>query len=404
MLTNLRRIRILAALQAEASVSRAAKRINLSQPAVSQALSQVERGLGITLYDRGPQGLAPTPAGRMLGNRITRALGLLDPRLCDLSPRLPLTATTAQLRAVIAVTEAESFSEAARRLGLAQPSIHRAVTQIEAEVGHPIFDRTPHGVKAHRLTRALATAAQLAMTELAQAQSELAELSGRDIGCIVVGAMPLSRSCLMAPAILRMKARRPDLRIRVVDGPFRDLALGLRRGEIDMLLGALRPDEFVPDLRQEPLFEDIMLIVARPGHPANAATDLVPLQASGWVVAAEGTPSRRAFDAMFAPLPTPSALIETGSIVLMREILMASDHLGFASRLQVDADLRSGQLIALPLRPANTRRPIGILQRANWQPTRIQQELMDDLRQCGQEIAQRHHPDAAASGSGARVV
>jgi LysR family transcriptional regulator, regulator for genes of the gallate degradation pathway len=380
MIANLRHLRILVAVATLGSVSKAARQVHVSQPAVTQALSRMESQLGVSLFDRSPRGLFLTQAGTILTNRITRALALLDPALADLSPRLRLTASLPQVQAVISVTESESFSEAARRLGLAQPTVYRAITQLESEVGRPLFERGARGVVALRPTRALAVAARLALAELAQATTELAELSGRDVGRIVVGAMPLSRACLLGPTIARFRQRRPTLRLTIIDGPFPELALGLRRGEIDILLGALRPDDAVPDLRQEPLFADEMVVVARAGHPLAGASDLSQLGGAPWVVAAEGTPSRGFFDAMFAAQKPPASLVETGSSVLLREILTASDHLGFTSALGVEADLSSGRMVTLPFRPAGTRRPIGLIQRADWQPTAAQSDFIAALR------------------------
>jgi DNA-binding transcriptional LysR family regulator len=251
---------------------------------------------------------------------------------------------------------------------------------MESEVGRPLFDRGPRGVIARRPTRLLATAARLAFAELAQAQSELGELAGREVGCITVGAMPLSRACLLGPAIAAFRRSRPTLRITIKDGPFADLALGLRRGEIDLLVGALRLPDAVPDLTQEPLFDDEMVMVARTGHPLGDCSDLATLARAPWVVAAQGTPARQAFETVFAAQTCPESPVETGSGVLLREILLASDHLGFTSARQVASDIRAGLLRPLPLRPQNTRRPIGLIRRADWQPTPAQREFIARLK------------------------
>lgn len=381
MIGSLRHLRILVAMADLRSVSRAAERVHISQSAVTQALARMEEAAGMPLFDRLPHGLFPTGAGEVLIARVTRALALLDPALADLAPRLPRTATFAQIRSVISVTETESFSEAARRLGIAQPTVHRAVTLMESEVGRPLFDRAARGVIPQRATRALATAARLALAELDQAKSELAELAGREVGCITVGAMPLSRTCLLGPAIARFRQSRPTLRIAVKDGPFADLSLGLRRGEIDLLVGALRPVDAVPDLSQEPLFEDEMVMVARTGHPLAACSDLSALARAFWVVASAGTPARAAFNAIFSGIAAPESLVETGSSVLLREVLRASDHLGFTSALQVAPDIAAGVLTTLPYRPPNTSRPIGLIRRADWQPTPAQVDFIRALRE-----------------------
>lgn len=48
------------------SLSRAAVRLSVSQPAVSQRMAQLETHLGVRLLERGPRGVSPTPAGQAL--------------------------------------------------------------------------------------------------------------------------------------------------------------------------------------------------------------------------------------------------------------------------------------------------------------------------------------------------
>src|SRR5436305_1457114 len=48
------------------SMSRAAKRLNTVQPAVSRSIAELERTIGVRLFDRHPQGIKPTPYGRAL--------------------------------------------------------------------------------------------------------------------------------------------------------------------------------------------------------------------------------------------------------------------------------------------------------------------------------------------------
>jgi LysR family transcriptional regulator of gallate degradation len=378
MTPSLRHMRILRDIGRTGSAAKAAGETRLTQPAVTQAVAGLERQLGQRLFDRRPQGLSPTAEGARLIGRIDRALRVLDPALADLAPRLPLTATMAQLHALVAVVETESFSEAARRLGVAQPTVHRAVSQIEGEVGRALFDRTSHGVIPTRATQRLARAARLMQAEMDQAWAELAEMRGREVGRIVIGGMPLSRSSLLGPALARFRVRRPTLRVQVVEGPFKDLLLGLRRGEIDFLIGALRPEQIVPDLAQEALLEDRMAVVCRLRHPAEKSQNTNVLVGYPWVVSPEGTPARAAFSALFPE--APASLVETGSLILMRELLGQSDHLGFVSALQVRPEIALGALVAVPVPLNDAPRTIGILTRMGWQPTRAQEEMLEALR------------------------
>lgn len=378
---NLRHLRVFLAVVDTGSVTRAAELCCVSQPAVTQALSKLEASAGLALFARTPQGLFASDAGNVLARRLRRAFAFLDPALAELSPRLRVTATTAQLNALIAVREAENFTLAARRLGLAQPTVHRAVSQLEHEAARPLFERTSYGMVATRAAQTLAQAARLAFAELAQADADLAELTRREAGRIVVGAMPLSRSCVLPQAIAAFRKRRPHLPIQILEGPYADLLSGLRRGEIDFLIGALRDPVPIGDVEQRALFSDTLVLVSGCSHPlaVREALTLEEIAAWPWIVGQKETPIRRHFDALFSPLGdrAPKSIVESGSLILMRELLDISDHLGCTSRLQAEAEIARGLMRALPVDLSHTSRPIGLTMRRDWLPTAAQQQFLD---------------------------
>ncbi|WP_108661320.1 LysR family transcriptional regulator [Acuticoccus kandeliae] len=376
---NLRHLRAFLAVADLNSVTRASEACHVSQPAVTQAIGKLEREAGGALFRRQPAGLYPTDLGATLVKRVRRAFDILDPALVELSPRLKLTVSAAQLEALIAVREAENFTLAARRLGIAQPTVHRAVTQIEREAARALFERTSYGIVATRATRALADAALLAFAELAQADSDLAEATGREVGRIAIGAMPLARSSILPQALARFRARRPTLPVLVIDGVYNELLANLRRGEIDILIGALRNPPPIDDVVEVPLFMDRLAIIARRDHPAaNGPLTPEALSKWPWVVPRLGTPTRTHFDALFAKARPPS-ILESGSIILMRELLARSDHLGCISRLQAEAEIEKGLVVSLPVEISGER-PIGLTLRRDWEPTRAQSDLLAEIR------------------------
>jgi DNA-binding transcriptional LysR family regulator len=66
---KLRDLDILTALIDTGSMGKAASRLNISQPAVSKAIAELERALGVRLVDRGRRGITPTPYGLALKKR-----------------------------------------------------------------------------------------------------------------------------------------------------------------------------------------------------------------------------------------------------------------------------------------------------------------------------------------------
>src|SRR5437763_4106736 len=65
---------LLIAIQAK-GIGRAAKRLNMSQPAVSNAIAELERAIGYRLLDRSPLGVEPTPYGSAL---VKRGIAVFD--------------------------------------------------------------------------------------------------------------------------------------------------------------------------------------------------------------------------------------------------------------------------------------------------------------------------------------
>jgi len=378
---NLRHLRAFLAACETRSATKAAERCRVSQPAVTFAIAKLENALGVQLFERTPGGLFPTDSGRVLHRRVKRALDRLDEALSALSSRLRLTASYTQLQALIAMREVGNYTLAARRLGVAQPTVHKAITAIEKEAGRLLFERASHGMIATRAAAALAQAARLAVAEIGQADSELAELDGREVGGIVVGAMPLARAFLLPKAIAEFRKLRPELPISLLDGPYDELIGGLRRGEIDFLIGALRSPVPVGDVEQVELFCDTLVLVSGRDHPlaGRAGITAAQLHAYPWIVPRARTPTRAQFEALFrdAGIEPPARIVESGSVIVMRGLLACSDHLGCISRAQAQAELEYGLLTALRCDWRPDPRPIGLTLRKGWVPTRLQRQFLE---------------------------
>ena len=75
---DLRLLEVFAAVHAAKSVSRAAERLGLSQPAVSHALTRLRLHLRDPLFTRVTGGVKPTPKAEQLARQVQQALQLID--------------------------------------------------------------------------------------------------------------------------------------------------------------------------------------------------------------------------------------------------------------------------------------------------------------------------------------
>ena len=392
---NLRHLRAFAAAVEHGGATRAAERIHLSQPAVTQALAKLEARLGAKLFVVGADGMRPTDIGLLFHDRVARAFALIengarealgaDARRPEAIARFARLLTVAQLRALAAMQFNRNFSLAARELKLSQPSIHRAARDLERIMGVALFVAARQGVELTPAASILARHAALAHAELKQGFAEVGERLDADPGEIVVGAMPFARTQLLPDALNELSRERPRARVRVISAPYDGLLGRLRYGVIDFLVGALRDPPPIDDVVQEPLFDDPLSIIARRGHPLTLRRTVTPadLIAYPWVAPAEETPARAAFDRLFPPEDVarmPGGLIETSSLVLLRGLLAGSDRLALMSARQARIELDQGLLALAPFTVPIGARRIGLTFRRGWRPTPTQALLLDLLR------------------------
>lgn len=381
---NLRHLRLMRSIAQAGSLSAAASLSGLSQTAVTHALRAMEEVAGGALFDRGAFGARPTARGRVLLSRLERALDRLDPALEAIAPGLARVTSLPQITALIAVAEAGSGALAARQLGLAQPSVQRAITDLERAARGALFERHPEGLRPGKACQVLVREARLALSELDQAEVDLAELSGQEAGRVVIGALPLARSGVLPLALTGFRAERPNTPVTVLDGRYDVQVARLLRGEVDMLIGALRDPAPVAGVVQEALFDDELCLVARVGHPLmrHKALSAQVLAGYPWAVPHEGSPSRGQFNDFWRSngLEPPQGVVESGSILLLREMLLQSDMLGCISGGQAAPEMRHGLLGALPLAVSWPGREIGLTLRRDWAPTEAQRRMLAHLR------------------------
>lgn len=368
---NLRHLRALVAVAKTGTVAAAAIRVAVTQPALTQAIAKLERQLGTNLFIRRSHGMEATEAMHVLIPRIESALGLIA------SPRV----TAAQARALIAVADAGSYAGASAATGLAQPSLHRSVGDLSVALRKTLVGREGKGIKLTEAGRKSARAFRLARAELDAGLAELAALSGRETGRISIGAMPLARARFLPKAVALFHRAHPEVRFAIVEGSYAELLDPLRDGVLDLLIGALR-DMPEPDLDQRALFDDRPVVIARAGHPlASRQATIDAIAAYPWIIAAQGTPLRQQWQAMFenAGIVAPGVPIESGSVIAIRQILRDTDFLTLLSRDQVSVEIEAGLVIVLCETPPALRRTIGVTSRSGWQPTALQRAFLATL-------------------------
>ncbi len=389
---NLRHLAAIARIAELGTMSAAAQAVNLTQPAITQALERLETQTRTQLFERRHSGMVPTDAAALLVPRIRAAIDHIA------TPHV----TMSRMRALLALADSGSYKGAKLRTGLSLPSLHRAVSDLALSLRRPLVERRGKIVVLTEAGATLARSFRLARVELEAGLAELQALRGHETRSIVIGAMPLSRARVLPAAVARFLKRHPMVRVSIVEGSRAELVDPLRNGTIDLMIGALRDPLAEPDLAQNALFRDMPAVIARCGHPlARQAPTLSQLAVYPWIIAAPGAPLRDSFEKMFesAGLDLPAVPIESGSVMIIRQLLINSDFLTLLSRDQVAVELEARWLTELCPGPVGFARTIGVTTRTSWRPTAVQTEFLNDLAAVAADSPERRVVGSSISPS-----
>jgi DNA-binding transcriptional LysR family regulator len=180
------------------------------------------------------------------------------------------------LRYFVATAEAQHFTRAAERLGMAQPPLSQQIRQLEQEVGTPLFDRTGRGVALNDAGRAFLACAQ-DILQRAEAAVLTAQRAARgEVGELTLGfTESASFSGVVTELIRQYRQQYPDVEMTLSQGDSETLVAQLRSGAIDAAF--VRPP-FALDgglaftqLAQEPLMVALPL-----GHALARRKRLAP--------------------------------------------------------------------------------------------------------------------------------
>jgi Transcriptional regulator len=162
--------------------------------------------------------------------------------------------TYQQLRYAIEVAERGSFSEAAERCLVTQPTLSQQVAKLEEELGVQVFARDQKPVRATALGARILEEARLSYAGIARIEALVAEELGKTDGELRLGLIPTLGPYLLPELVSGLKGRFPELRLDLREELTEQMLQDLRRGSLDLGLCAGPVD--CRGLERAELFED----------------------------------------------------------------------------------------------------------------------------------------------------
>jgi DNA-binding transcriptional LysR family regulator len=158
---------------------------------------------------------------------------------------------TSDLLAFLAVARERSFTRAAAKLRMSQPSLSQLILGLEERIGMRLLNRTTRSVTPTQIGERLLQKIGPKFEEIDQELAALTELRDKPAGSIRISATDYSARMILMPALAKILPQYPDIKVEVaIDYGLTDIITdqfdaGIRIGELvakDMIAVRVGPD------------------------------------------------------------------------------------------------------------------------------------------------------------------
>lgn len=277
----------------------------------------------------------------------------------EYGPALDLdrTVTLRQLRTFKTVADLSSFSLAAQRLKLSQPSVSYQVKELEEALGLPLLDRLGKRVGLTEAGTMLYAYARRMLDTLDEAAIAVEEMRGIRRGTLRVGASTTVGIYLLPAALGAFKKMHPGLVISLEIGTRARVQEQVLNNELD--LAVVGPALKDPDLAIVPFLTDELVVVAPAGHPMahRRGLGMKDLEAQPFVMREQASGSRWSLEKAARKAGARlTVAMELGSNGAIKHAVESGLGLAVISRYACALEVSSGRLVELDVKGFPIRR------------------------------------------------
>lgn len=262
------------------------------------------------------------------------------------------TVTLRELEVFRALVETGTATNAARRLGLSQSAVSRAVAQFEAQLGRSLFERL--GGRLLPTAHALAIAAETG--PLFEALGRITQVADERPAChegeLTIAASPTIAHRFLPPFVARFVKANPrlDIRFEIVSGDI--LVTGVAEMRFDVAL----TDNLVhhQGVRSQMLLETNAVCVMPADHRLAGLPRVAPqdLNDEPFVALTRRHSGRAAIDRIFEEAGVkPLVAIEAATVISALEFVRHGLGLAILNPLAIERSI-DASLVARPFEPA----------------------------------------------------
>lgn len=291
------------------------------------------------------------------------------------------------------IRRAGSIREAARRLHVASSAVNRQLLQIEEEIGSPLFERMPRGLRLTPAGEIFSRHVITVLQDVQRLEAELDALRGVRRGRLDIVAAEGLASAFLPAVLATMAERHPHVHIRVRTDGSAASAQSVIDGEADVALVFSQPRHEA--LRQFAVGRFALGAIVPPTHPLAVlkAASFAECAKHPLILATAELSIHAAMQPLILQHKRPRAIaLEAASIELMKQLAGRGVGVAFQTRLGIERELLDGRLVHVPLKgSAVTYSELGVYARAG---RALPPALDAFIRIAGEEVARREAEEA----------
>jgi DNA-binding transcriptional LysR family regulator len=266
-----------------------------------------------------------------------------------------------------AVRKAGSIREAARRLHVASSAVNRQILKLEAELGTPLFERLPGGLKLSSAGEVLTRHVAIVLRDAARAESELNALKGVKTGRVEVIAAESLTADFLPSVIGELLKNHARVRVKVLIEGSLNVPAAVINGDVDVGIAFSLPRN--PELRQLAMGKFCLGAVVTPDHPLAERSRVKIADCADYPLIISN--DQLSIRTLMHPIivharRTITPTIEANSIELMKNLSERNLGVTFMSRVGLERSISNKTLVHIPLEdhgPVYTE--LGLYMRAN---------------------------------------
>ena len=255
------------------------------------------------------------------------------------------------LKYINVVAKEGSIRKAADRLAITSTALNRRILAIEDEIGHPLFERVPSGVRLNTAGELFVQHIRSQMSEVNRVLSQISDLSGVRRGHISVSSSEQTISVFLPKQIARYRKRHPGVTFEIWRHNSQKAVDSLINHDTDM---AIIFDSLLPsDIQIVATVTQVVQIIMAPDHPLANETSLRLQDCLAWPVLMpkENEGIKTLLNVGQVQKATPlQTIIEADSFDMMANYLIYENALGFQIPISMGRQDRThSNLKAIPI-------------------------------------------------------